>query len=128
LESFDRLRTLTRLRSRAGSGGIQAASRSFFFAHRGYEEDLAWWGAMDGDIVNRARLMGLDVEWIEDRTVMMHQWHPRKHTALTRPEQIHQAKAAWRTNHLLVKSRRRLLQRNPMSWGGEHDTALTLTR
>jgi hypothetical protein len=118
LESFDRLLTTTQLRPRYGSGGIQAATRSFFFNIRGYDEDLAWWGAMDGDVLNRARLMGLAIEWIEDRTAMLHQWHPRKHTALTHPAQIEEAKRAWRYNHALVKSRRQSLIRNPVTWGG----------
>lgn len=117
LESFDQLLATTQLRPRYGSGGIQAATRSFFFTIRGYDEDLAWWGAMDGDIVNRARLMGLDIEWIEDRTAMLHQWHPRKHTVLTRPEQVREAKRAWRYNHALVRSRRQNLKRNSNAWG-----------
>jgi glycosyltransferase involved in cell wall biosynthesis len=117
-QSFDALYTTTQLRPRYGSGGIQAASRTFFFKIRGYDEDLAWWGAMDGDILNRARLMGLAIEWIEDRTAMLHQWHPRKHSVLMRPDQIAEAKQAWRFNHALVKSRRQHLVRNPVSWGG----------
>jgi glycosyltransferase involved in cell wall biosynthesis len=121
LQSFDRLRALTRLRSCSGSGGIQAANRSFFFAIRGYDEDLTWWGAMDGDIVSRAGLIGLEIEWVENRTAMLHQWHPRKHAVLTRQDQILQARQAWRQNHSLVRSRARILQRNPRRWGGEYD-------
>jgi hypothetical protein len=129
LQSFERLRAVTQLRSHSSSGGIQAANRSFFFAIRGYDEDLMWWGAMDGDILNRARLMGLEIEWIEDRTTMLHQWHPRKHAVLTRPEQIHQARRAWRHNHSLIRSRAHLLLRNPKAWGGEADGAIpVLTR
>jgi glycosyltransferase involved in cell wall biosynthesis len=129
LQSFDRLRAVTQLRSRSASGGIQAASRSFFFAIRGYDEDLTWWGAMDGDILNRAHLMGLVIEWIEDRTTMLHQWHLRKHVILARPEQIHQARRAWRHNHLLVRARANLLLRNPKAWGGDDDDAIpALTR
>jgi hypothetical protein len=62
--------------------------------------------------------MGLAIEWIEDRTAMLHQWHPRKHSVLMRPDQIAEAKQAWRFNHALVKSRRQHLVRNPVSWGG----------
>jgi hypothetical protein len=118
LSAFDALRAVTQLRPRSASGGIQAARRGFFFDIKGYDEDLLWWGAMDGDLVNRARLMRLKIAWIEDRTVMLHQWHPRKHAALRGHREIEQAKRAWRYNHQLVQSRSRLAQRNPHGWGG----------
>lgn len=99
LNAFERLHMVARLRARSGSGGIQAASRSFFFAIRGYHEDLTWWGAMDGDLVNRAGLMGLAITWIQGPGAMLHQWHPHKHAVLTRPDQVAQARRAWRRNH-----------------------------
>jgi hypothetical protein len=118
LRAFDNLRIMARLRPRYGSGAIQASRRSFFFDIRGYDEDLLWWGAMDGDMVSRARLAGLEVEWIEHRTTMLHQWHPRKHNVLRRREEIAHAKRAWRCNHQIVRSRAKLLSRNPNGWGG----------
>ena len=116
-DAFNRLRVLARLRPRYGTGGIQAARRSFFFNIRGYDEDLLWWGAMDGDLVNRACLAGLAIEWIEDRTVMLHQWHPHKLAVLTRQGEIEQARRAWISNHNLAQSRSTSLQRNSDSWG-----------
>lgn len=116
--AFENLHARSRLRPCYGSGGVQAAQRSFFFDIRGYDEDLAWWGAMDGDIVNRARLVGVKIEWIEDRTAMLHQWHPRKHSILSDRQEIELAKRAWRTNHALVRSRATVLTRNPSGWGG----------
>jgi hypothetical protein len=118
MESFERFHAMTRLRPCTGTGGIQAARRSFFFDIRGYDEDLLWWGAMDGDMVNRARLAGFEIEWIESRTAMLHQWHQRKYTVLTDRKDIGQAKQAWLRNHALVRSRATILQRNPNSWGG----------
>ena len=118
LGAFDALRAVTRLRPRSASGGIQAARRAFFFDIQGYDEDLVWWGAMDGDLVNRARLMRLQMAWIEDRTAMLHQWHPRKHAVLSGHREIEQAKRAWQYNHQLVRSRSKLAQRNPHGWGG----------
>jgi len=116
--AFENLHARSRSRPCYGSGGVQAAKRSFFFDIRGYDEDLAWWGAMDGDIVNRARLVGVQVEWIEDRTAMLHQWHPRKHSILSGRQEIELAKKAWRNNHALVRSRAKVLTRNPAGWGG----------
>jgi hypothetical protein len=59
---------------------------------------------------------------------MLHQWHPRKDAILSRPEQIHQARRAWRYNHSLVRSRAGLLLRNPRAWGGENDLPTALVR
>jgi hypothetical protein len=72
---------------------------------------------MDGDLVNRARLASLEIEWIESRTAMLHQWHPRKYTVLTDRQEIGQAQRAWPHNHALVQSRATILQRNPNRWG-----------
>ncbi len=116
--AFKNLQVSCRLRPRYGSGGIQAAHRSFFFDIRGYDEDLLWWGAMDGDMVNRAHLAGLEIAWIEEQTSMLHQWHQRKHTILSNRRDIRQASTAWRHNHLLVRSRSHILVRNPQGWGG----------
>jgi glycosyltransferase involved in cell wall biosynthesis len=119
--AFPRLLEQTRLRKRSGSGAIQAASRDFFFEIRGYDEDLLWWGAMDGDILNRARLLGLELVWIENQTSMLHQWHPRKHRILEKSREIEQAKLYWRRNHDLVKQRSHTARRNPETWGGLRD-------
>lgn len=115
---FSRLQKQSRLRSRTGTGGIQAATREFFYDIRGYDEDLLWWGAMDGDIVNRARLVGLRVEWIEDRTTMLHQWHRRKHQSLQEAQQVAQARNHWLRNHELVRQRAESARRNARGWGG----------
>jgi hypothetical protein len=123
LRHFEHLLRMTSLRPRFGSGGIQAACREFFFRIRGYDEDFAWWGAMDGDLVNRARLAGLDLTWIENRAAMLHQWHPRKHAVLRQADQIQQARRAWQRNHQIMRLRARSLQRNPNDWGGQRDSA-----
>jgi glycosyltransferase involved in cell wall biosynthesis len=117
LESFDYLRRQTTLRPHYGTGAVQAAVRSFFFEVRGYDEDFKWWGAMDGDMVQRAKLAGLQIEWIEDRTAMLHQWHPRKYMVLNDYGKITQAREAWDNNHKLLRERARTLLRNPNEWG-----------
>jgi len=115
---FDQLRRSATLRPSWGTGGIQAGPRCFFFDVRGYDEDLLWWGAMDTDMMQRAVLAGLDVRWIEERTTMLHQWHPRKHTVLDDPKEVAQARTAWKRNHEIVKQRSGQLVRNPGPWGG----------
>jgi hypothetical protein len=118
INAFADLKTLTRLRPRYGTGAVQATRRCFFFDIRGYDEDLLWWGAMDGDLVNRARLAGLEIVWVDKQTTLLHQWHPRKHAVLNSPEEIEQAKHAWKLNHAIVRSRSDIIQRNPDGWGG----------
>jgi hypothetical protein len=78
------------------------------------------WGAMDGDMVARARASGLAVEWIDNRTSMLHQWHPRKHSSLTSVSLREAAKRAWRDNHAMARIRnaKGLARRNPNAWGG----------
>jgi glycosyltransferase involved in cell wall biosynthesis len=121
LSKFYHFRAHTKLRSPTGSGGIQAAARSFFFKIRGYDEDLLWWGAMDGDILQRARCLNMIPIWIESETVMLHQWHPRKYQVLRDRQEIEQARQYWVQNHQLVTSRRQNPYRNPNGWGGVTD-------
>ncbi|MCB0195868.1 MAG: glycosyltransferase [Anaerolineae bacterium] len=123
LAAFPALHASSSLRDRTGTGGIQAARRSFFFEIRGYDEDLIWWGAEDGDVVNRAYRLGFALEWIEDRTAMLHQWHPRMAAGLTDPNEIEQVEIAWRRNHELVDARSMIIQRNPNGWGGVADVS-----
>ncbi|MBX2998650.1 MAG: glycosyltransferase family 2 protein [Caldilineaceae bacterium] len=115
--AFEHLRRRTHLRRQTGSGGIQAAARSFFFEIRGYDEDLLWWGAMDGDMLIRARAMKLEHAWLEEQTAMLHQWHPRKHAVLSDPREIAQARRHWQINHDLIQRRSRQPVRNSQAWG-----------
>ena len=121
-QSFTQLHSRARLRPRYGSGAMQAVSRAFLFEIHGYDEDLYWWGAMDGDLVNRARLGGLNIVWVDNQTAMLHQWHLRKHSVLTDRVAAEQARNAWRFNHALVRARRGILRRNLKGWGGVSET------
>lgn len=118
LERFEQLRLRARPRPRHGTGGIQACARDFFHSVRGYDEDLMWWGAMDGDMVRRAEARGLTVEWIDDRTSMLHQWHPKKYRALRDTHEQALARQAWGRNHTMVDARAGKVVRNPKGWGG----------
>ncbi len=67
-------------RPRLGTGACQMARRSFFHEIRGYDEKFVFWGAEDGDMTRRALRYGLAPVWIEERTSMLHQWHPTMRT------------------------------------------------
>ena len=127
-ESYESLRRLTSLRPSTGSGGIQAARRAFFYQVHGYDEDLLWWGAMDGDMLIRGRLVGLEVAWIESATSMLHQWHPRKHSILQDSGEIAQARRFWVQNHELVRQRNAQPVRNLHGWGDPSGGTIILAR
>jgi glycosyltransferase involved in cell wall biosynthesis len=117
LRMFPELRRQTRLRGRHGTGAMQAAPRSFFFQVRGYDEDFLWWGAMDTDIVHRAQACGLRIAWLENRTSMLHQWHPRKNSILKDRRLAATADRQWRINHDMLRKRSNRILRNPLGWG-----------
>ena len=121
LAEFDALRRRSRLRGTYGTGGIQAVRRSFLLEVRGYDEDMRWWGAMDNDMVRRARAHGMDVVWISDQTSMLHQWHTRKHRAVTNPVMRRDAQSAWAENHQLMRDRSQQIIRNQAGWGATLD-------
>ncbi|HEY3499160.1 MAG TPA: glycosyltransferase family 2 protein, partial [Polyangiaceae bacterium] len=116
-EALPRLRRRSRLRGVHGSGAIQAARREFFFEVRGYDEDMIWWGAEDGDMVARAERSGMSIEWVTGRTYMLHQWHPKRHSHLTDTALRREASRAWERNHQLARERTSIA-RNPLAWGG----------
>jgi glycosyltransferase involved in cell wall biosynthesis len=116
--SLPALRCRCRPRGIGGTGAIQAALREFFFDVRGYDEDLKWWGAEDGDMVLRAKRSMFDITWITDRTFMLHQWHTRRYRQLVDRVSREQAAQAWLRNHRLVDERQTIV-RNPGQWGGE---------
>ena len=116
-EQMPLLNSKARMRSRRGNGGIQASTRRFFFSIRGYDEDMEWWCAMDNDLVMRARRKGLAEVWIDDRTAMFHQWHPRKQRILDDPGKKESALVAKRRNRRLLKQRASQIERNPDGWG-----------
>jgi glycosyltransferase involved in cell wall biosynthesis len=120
-DQFAELRASATLRGRYGTGGIQATSRSFLIEARGYDEDMLWWGALDTDLVRRAEVAGLRPAWITDRTAMLHQWHPRKHSILSKPGQVAAAQSSWQRNHELMIERARNVTRNHQGWGAVLD-------
>ena len=117
--AFPSLRSRARLRPASSTGGVQWAPRAFFFSVQGYDEDLLWWGAMDNDMVRRAREAGLPVVWVSDETGILHQWHPRKHAILDNQREVCAAQDAWRRNHRLMNERAGQPVRNGSCWGGE---------
>lgn len=95
-------------RATRGTGACQAALREFFFEVRGYDEQFRFWGYEDLDMTSRATCYGLDVEWISERTYMLHQWHPSVKLDRNFQRKINR----WR--YELTKQR---VQKNRGGWG-----------
>jgi glycosyltransferase involved in cell wall biosynthesis len=75
-ERASRIPELGTVRNFNGTGACQAARREFFEAVRGYDQGYVYWGSEDRDMFHRAERYGLQVEWLNERTCMGHQWHP----------------------------------------------------
>jgi glycosyltransferase involved in cell wall biosynthesis len=73
---FPELLAAASFRKATGTGACQVAEREFFERVRGYDEGFAFWGQEDNDMRFRAGRAGLREVWVQDRTAMLHQWHP----------------------------------------------------
>lgn len=75
-EEFPALLDAAEFRVATGTGACQVALREFFERVRGYDEGFSFWGQEDNDMRFRANRSGLREVWIQERTAMLHQWHP----------------------------------------------------
>ncbi|HLT38569.1 MAG TPA: glycosyltransferase family A protein [Enhygromyxa sp.] len=75
-EDFAELLAAAPFRKATGTGACQVAEREFFERVRGYDEGFSFWGQEDNDMRFRAGRAGLREVWVQERTAMLHQWHP----------------------------------------------------
>lgn len=109
-EEFDELAAQAIPRPTPGTGACQSAPTAFFRAVRGYDEKYRHYGNEDLDMTARARSYGVTFEWISDRTMMLHQYHP----PVWRDRMLLRRLNRWRyvfTHFRVVK--------NPRGWGNE---------
>lgn len=57
--------------------GLSMTFTEFFRAIRGYDEFYKWWGLEDWDVLYRLQLLGLRWADISDKSIILHQWHPK---------------------------------------------------
>ena len=95
-----------RLHGKGAFGVCFAIEKEWMMKVHGYDEFYTFWGKEDDDIFYRATSDGYNPVWIEDKTEIIHQWHPiaSRHTLV-------QNEIYFRAN--LGKS----LIRNPNGWG-----------
>ena len=75
-EDYPMLKSRAAFRKKLGTGACQMAISTFFFEVRGYDEKYLFWGMEDNDMRFRAGLFGLEERWVQNKTSMLHQWHP----------------------------------------------------
>lgn len=75
LSEYETYLRMTSMRPTYGMGGCQCAETNWFHSVRGYDEKYTYWGAEDADLVRRAERDGRIVQWVTEKTAMMHQWH-----------------------------------------------------
>jgi hypothetical protein len=63
-------------KNKEADGASQIVSGEWFIEHRGYHEGIELWGGMDNEFSQLSRLWGLEQLWIDDKTTIIHQFHP----------------------------------------------------
>jgi GT2 family glycosyltransferase len=58
------------------NGACQLTTKAWFEKVKGYDEKLLMWSGVDNDLVNRARWSGLKIDWLNNTTSIVHQFHP----------------------------------------------------
>jgi glycosyltransferase involved in cell wall biosynthesis len=76
LDEYDTYLKTTTMRPMHGMGGCQCAETTWFHSVHGYDEGYTYWGAEDTDMVGRAQRDGRVIQWVTEKTAMIHQWHP----------------------------------------------------
>jgi GT2 family glycosyltransferase len=95
-----------------GEGAGMIVSKEWFRRVRGFDETYKIWGCEDNDIVHRARLDGLRVEWIAN-TFVVHQWHSRSAT-----QQVWEQVLKNREYFTKMVETPGPVERNPEQWAG----------
>lgn len=70
-----------------GACGMASFSRKFFAKSKGFDERQVGLAGMDESIMKRAKLGGYEVVWIEDKTDIIHLWHPSRKPGVTKQMQ-----------------------------------------
>lgn len=56
-------------------GACQLASKDWFMKYKGYNEEIRMWGGMDNELHLVANISGLEDEWLDGETSIIHQYH-----------------------------------------------------
>lgn len=75
-QDFEMIKHQSKLFNRdIADGACQLATLSWFKKMKGYNEAIKMWGGMDNEIHRLAELSGLTIDWIDNTTSILHQFH-----------------------------------------------------
>ncbi len=74
-DDLEALRSSATMRPTYGMGGCQCAETAWFHRVRGFDQKYTFWGVEDNDLTVRAKHDGRIVDWVTERTFLLHQWH-----------------------------------------------------
>ena len=115
LDGVPRLLDAATIRLTSGTGACQSATRTFFEAVQGYDEAYIYWGAEDNDMITRALGYGLELRWVHQHAIMMHQWHPTS----KRPRLLSKERFWIRRNKIRYQLTGKQVIKNDAWWGRE---------
>lgn len=102
-------------------GACQLSTKKWFEKVRGYNESILMWGGMDNELHRVAIISGLEEDWIDDKTSILHQFHlDAKAHKIKDKEYITYGKKYRVTNIRIVNKQnasKNILPRNIKSWG-----------
>ena len=94
-------------------GACHFVAREQFVAIGGFDELYCYWGIEDRDLNLRERAVGLEVEVLNDRTYMHHQWHPPANLVTT----DFMPQGWWRRMEVYFHEHKSVVVRNGDDWG-----------
>lgn len=107
-------------KSTAEATGLSMFPVNEFQKLRGFDEFYHFWGAEDTDMHVRLRNFGVEVEFYEAETLLLHQWHAsyrsEERKQLTQELQV-SGIVQLNHQHLKAAEERKLQAVNPVSWG-----------
>jgi hypothetical protein len=114
---FERLAGLGEWVGEHACGPCLSTARAWCEKVRGFDERFKLWGFMDSDYQARAERDGLRPVWVDERTTLLHQWHPRKFDVhRDDPEQQQKMRLTYEANRKLMEGDTSIV-RNASGWG-----------
>ncbi len=70
--------------SSPGAQGLSLFPTEALRSIRGFDEFFHLWGGEDEDVHSRLKMIGLSIEFFDEKILMLHQWHPTYRSALNK--------------------------------------------
>lgn len=70
--------------SSIGAQGLSLFPTAALLSIRGFDEFFHFWGGEDEDVHARLKMIGLEVNFFDEKILMLHQWHPTYRNSLNK--------------------------------------------